>query len=94
MKIRISDYILKGSRGDWCVAEIGICQDEKSKNYGKEYEKEAWYFGTLYQCVRFLLNCDLSDTDAVTLEEVRDELHVIGKHIKVTMDKIEMGIRK
>ena len=50
--IKINDkYIIDSDENQFIVKEIGVVQDEKSKNYGEETQTTLGYYGTLEQAI-------------------------------------------
>jgi len=53
--IKINDkYIIDADENQFIVKEIGVVQDEKSKNYGEETQTTLGYYSTLEQAAKGL----------------------------------------
>ena len=89
MKINVGEYDIVGKENNWIIYKIDICTDKDSKNYGKEYYADQWYFGKLYQVLYFLLNCQIGDGQKSSIKQLIAEINTIGKHIKAVADKVE-----
>lgn len=73
-EIRIGRYQLSSDAMNWMVHEIKTF--ESGKRIGETYLANPHYYGTLEQALNGLLSQGLRDSEARTLQDLKDEMNL------------------
>lgn len=78
-------YVVTGSKHDLILNEKKKVSDEKSKNFGNEILVRLGYYSKFEHLVKELCHREILQSEAQTLEELRDYIFALGEKLSKAM---------
>ncbi|MFV5926729.1 hypothetical protein ACLIKC_06565 [Klebsiella aerogenes] len=78
-------YVVTGSKHDLILSEKKKVSDEKSKNFGNEILVRLGYYSKFEHLVKELCHREILQSEAQTLEELRDYIFALGEKLSKAM---------